>query len=518
MSVLDRLKQSPAVVTDGVQPTSTPSRPDVNPTTGREYQRRQAIASTAHPWVDLEVQKPIGVDIKLGEQGAQRIELMQQVWENIARNISSQHLDLHDRLSSDRYGRAAIYPVALGFVALRLALAVSAKRFRQFSLGTVLRVWGITALNTLNTTVIADITTTRQRGFGVNFQFFTYLILPWVLAFIVSDIRRAKKIEAALFQRPRMTISEAAPAIDLGGLMIIIFAFAFILIILSLATLQPQGFKTPWIIALIVLGGVLLLGLPVYEKYIPEQPFVPWDWLKHRSIGLAILLYFSDYMAAAASHNFIYNWALIAHNFTIVQAVNLSYISSVIVFGKGMLFGLVMWKMKQYKWWIMGGANHPNYWIWCHVPRMNCQPKQTRAVHRAASSFHRGLGNGIVQTGGYVAAVVNAPHRAIYTNTFRDELAKALGDNSTPELIDALFNSITSTLIPTWGTFDKVTSYFFIAAMAIIVPCFPTICDGQNLIGENGTLDGKIDLMHRAATADGHPSVPEVNAETKEVK
>lgn len=80
--------------------------------------------------------------------------------------------------SSDLYGRAAIYPVALGFVTLGLVLAASAKGFGQFSLGTVLRVWGITALNTLNTTVIADITTTRQRGFGVNFQFFPYLVLP----------------------------------------------------------------------------------------------------------------------------------------------------------------------------------------------------------------------------------------------------------------------------------------------------------------------------------------------------
>lgn len=262
-------------------------------------------------------------------------------------------------------------------------------------------------------------------------------------------------------------------------------------------------------------------------------------------------------MAAAASHNFIYNWALIAHNFTIVQAVNLSYISSVMVFCTGMLFGLVMWKTKQYKWWIMGGAviRIIGYGVMFRVRTANPSKVELFIVQ-----LIQGLGNGIVQTGGYVAAVVNVPHSktaqmaslvvmigtlggaigtaisgAIYTNTFREELAKALGDNSTPELIDALFNSITSTLIPAWGTvernaintaFDKVTSYFFIAAMAIIVPCFPiiwylpnqTLNDSQNLIEENGILGGKIDLMHRTVTAEGQSSVQGETKETKEVK
>lgn len=79
MSVLDRLKQFPAVVTDGVKPTFTTSGSDINPTTGGEKSEKTAYDIDSMD-VDLEAQKPIGVDIKLGEKGAQRIELMQQVW------------------------------------------------------------------------------------------------------------------------------------------------------------------------------------------------------------------------------------------------------------------------------------------------------------------------------------------------------------------------------------------------------------------------------------------------------
>jgi hypothetical protein len=41
------------------------------------------------------------------------------------------------------------------------------------------------------------------------------------------------------------------------------------------------------------------------------------------------------------------------------------------------------------------------------------------------------------------------------TGTFREELAIALGDRSTPELVEALFNTIT-TLVPEWGTPERI--------------------------------------------------------------
>lgn len=92
----------------------------------------------------------------------------------------------------------------------------------------------------------------------------------------------------------------------------------------------------------------------------------------------------------------------------------------------------------------------------------------------------QGVGDGIVQTGGYVAASINVPHKetaqmtalivmigmlgssvgnsiggAIYTGTFREQLALQLGDSGTPELIDGLFNSI-SLVLPEWGTPDRI--------------------------------------------------------------
>jgi MFS family permease len=257
-----------------------------------------------------------------------------------------------------------------------------------------------------------------------------------------------------------------------------IVGLAFILLPLSLAALQPHGYRTPWVPTLMAIGGLLLIvALPLYESKVAAHPFFPIRYLKHKTICLAFLLYFTDYMAAEASHAYLYNWALIAQGFTIVQATNLSYINGTMTFAAGMVFGAIMWRTKTYKWWIVGGLviRIIGYGVMFRI----------RTGHPTLAELFivqliQGLGDGIVQTGGYVAATVNVPHRetaqmaalivmvgmlgsaigdaisgAIYTGTFREQLAAQLGDNATPEVIDALFNSIT-TLIPDWGTPDRI--------------------------------------------------------------
>lgn len=458
---------------------------------------------------------------------------------------------------SDIFGRGEMYPVATLFVVIGYILAASANGFSAFAAGTILRAVGLTGINSINTIIIADTTTARQRGFGVNFQFFPYLVLPWVAAEIISSVvspggvgwkwgvgiigiifpfatipiiavtfifaRRAKKIEASLTEgaiagntaavddeavahvaaKPKVTPYSLASNIDLGGLLIMIVSLAFILIPLSLAALQTNGYKTPWVIALIVIGGLgLLIGFPVYENYVAVHPIFPLRYVKHRAIGIAFLLYFTDYMAAAASHGYLYNWAIIAQNLTVVQATDLSYINGVFTFFSGMAFGLIMWKTRSFKWWLLLGLviRIIGYGVMFRIRTEHPSLGELIVVQ-----ILQGLGDGIVQTGGYISATINVPHKetaqavalivtigmlgssvgsaisgAIYTSTFPTELRKYLGDAATPEPISNIINSIDAD-IPAWGTplrtgisnaYNQVTSYFFIAAMVIIAPSF----------------------------------------------
>lgn len=297
--------------------------------------------------------------------------------------------------------------------------------------------------------------------------------------------RRAKKLEAQLVPaKPKPTFLAVCSALDLGGLLIAIVSLAFILVPLSLAALQPQGYRTPWIIALFVLGPIgVLVVLPLYESRVAANPFFPSRYLRNRAIALAFALYFLDFMAASASHGYLYNWALIAQNMSVLQATYLGYMNGVTITFVGLVFGLVMWRTRRYKWWIMAGCavRLVGYGLMFRI-REEAGPAYAELY---LAQVVQGVGDGLVQTGGFVAATVNVPHGeaaqmvaltvlvgmlgssvgtaiagAIYTGTFREELRKELGAvlgagaAVVPELVELVFNSITGE-IPAWGTVER---------------------------------------------------------------
>lgn len=85
---------------------------------------------------------------------------------------------------SDIYGRGEIYPVALALTTIGIVISASAKDFATLAAGALIRVMGTTAINSMNNVIMTDFTTTRQRAFGVSFQFWPFLILPWVSGYM----------------------------------------------------------------------------------------------------------------------------------------------------------------------------------------------------------------------------------------------------------------------------------------------------------------------------------------------
>lgn len=294
--------------------------------------------------------------------------------------------------------------------------------------------------------------------------------------------RRAKALGAQLTapSRPRPTTREVCSALDLGGLSLAIVSLGFILVPLSLAALQPQGYRTPWIIALFVLGPLgLLIALPLYESHVAATPFFPGHYLRNRPIALAFALYFLDFMAAAASHSYLYNWALIAQNMTPLQAVYLSYTNGVTIVFVGLVFGWMLWRTRRFKWPMMAGCavRLLGYGLMFRVRAPRTSPSYAELF---VVQCVQGLGDGLVQTGAFVVTTANVPHAeaaqmtaltvlvgilgqsvgdaisgAVYTGTFRSELRRELGSLGTPEMVETVFNSITGA-IPAWGTVERM--------------------------------------------------------------
>lgn len=318
-------------------------------------------------------------------------------------------------------------------------------------------------------------------GIGIDAIIYPIGVASVTIVILVLQ-RRAKKLDAqrASPSKARPTIGEVCSALDLGGLSIAIISLAFILVPLSLAALQPQGFRTPWIIALFVLGPLgLLVALPLYESRVATTPFFPARYLRNRPIALAFALYFLDFMAAAAAHSYLYNWALVAQNMSPLQAIYLYYTNGCTVVVVGIVFGLVLWRTRRFKWPLMGGCvvRLLGYGLMFRVREETSPPAYAELF---VVQCIQGLGDGLVQTAAFVVTTSNVPHAetaqmtaltvlvgilgqsvgvaisgAIYTNTFRSELRKELGSAATPELVGTVFNSITG-VVPDWGTVERI--------------------------------------------------------------
>lgn len=69
-----------------------------------------------------------------------------------------------------------------------------------------------------------------------------------------------------------------------------IAGFSLILTPLNIATRAPNGWATGYIIAMIVVGVVCLTLFAVWEKWFAKVPYIPFRYLKDRTILGACLL------------------------------------------------------------------------------------------------------------------------------------------------------------------------------------------------------------------------------------
>lgn len=68
------------------------------------------------------------------------------------------------------------------------------------------------------------------------------------------------------------------------GMLLILAGFGLILISLNIATRAPKGWASDYIIAMIVVGVVCLVMFGLWEKYLTKVPFIPYRFLKDRTI------------------------------------------------------------------------------------------------------------------------------------------------------------------------------------------------------------------------------------------
>ncbi|OLN88187.1 Siderophore iron transporter 3-like protein 1 [Colletotrichum chlorophyti] len=409
---------------------------------------------------------------------------------------------------SNVIGRGQTYMTAISFYVVGYILMASSTTFNAYAAGAVFYAIGQSGTNIMNDIVIADITTARWRGFAISFSFFPFLVTPWAAAFIVDDVvkpggigwrwgigmfailmpsssafivstllfyqRKAKKMGFTPTQKTNFY--NFCSQIDLGGSVLLCAGFALVLMPLTLAAGSPSAWRTPYIIALIVVGVFVLIALPVYEKFAAKNPIMPTRYFRNRTIDLCLILVASDSIGFSCTHTYLYSWSTIARGFTARDATFFQYTNGVMQCVMGIVAGLAMAYTRRYKWLLIFGAT-------IRLVGYGVMLRLRGADNSVAELFIvqviQGLGSGIMQLSILVPAQVVVPHRempqitalvicfsiigssiggciagGIYTNTFKPTLYRYLGDGASPQLVDSLFDSIVGTA-PPWGSQER---------------------------------------------------------------
>lgn len=116
--------------------------------------------------------------------------------------------------------------------------------------------------------------------------------MPFGSSFIIGTLlyyqRKAKKMGVLVSQK--MTLHEFCSEIDLGGMLLFVGGLACLLLPLTFAAQLPEGWRSPWIIALLVIGIALLVCLGFYEKYVAVYPVMPPSYFKNLTISVSLLM------------------------------------------------------------------------------------------------------------------------------------------------------------------------------------------------------------------------------------
>ena len=168
------------------------------------------------------------------------------------------------------------------------------------------------------------------RGIGWRWGIGMFAILmPLGAGTIIGTLiyyqHMAKKSRLILLRKT--TIWTFCSDIDLGGIALFVAGFALLLLPITIAGSLQDGWSTPWIPALIVVGFLLSMTLLVYEKFVAANPMMPVFYFKDATIVLSILMIAVDSLGFSATHTYLYAWAMISHNMSVRVATFYMYVT-----------------------------------------------------------------------------------------------------------------------------------------------------------------------------------------------
>ena len=477
---------------------------------------------------------------------------------------------------ADVFGRVELILVSCFFYVLGTIVEAVANDVVTLAAGTAIYQIGYTIVILLVEVIIADITSTRSRlffsyipalpflintwvsgniseavlgattwrwGFGMWCIIYPVCTLPLIISLMVVS-RRAKK--RGLLDSYKSSFEMLGMRnfflklfwlLDVVGIVLLLAMFALILVPFTLA----GGIQSEWasakVLAPLIIGVACIPAFIVWELKAPH-PIIPFRLMKDRSVWAPVMIAIMLNFAWTMQGDYLYSVLIVAFDFSITEATRVSSLysfSSVVV---GPLLGLVVFKVRRLKYFIVFGTMLFMVAFGLLIRFRGSTGDESGKVGVIAAQVVLGIAGGMfpypaqaslqvylqhenlaVMTGVYLAmynigsALGNTVSGAIWTQTLPGFLAKQIDD---PDLVTEAygmpFDFVAEYAMGTPERIGIVTAYrqvqrlLAIAGLCLCVPLIgfalalrnPKLDNNQTLAKElESDTDGEVDVEPR---------------------
>ena len=134
---------------------------------------------------------------------------------------------------------------------------------------------------------------TWRWGYGAYAIIVPAMCAP-VIAIFAIQLQRAKKAGNYVKTRSERTILQSiwhwVIELDVAGIILVVAGFSLFLLPFSLSTYQADGWSSPTVIVMLVIGLLCLIAFPFFERYIAPKSFIPYYMFKDRTVLAACFM------------------------------------------------------------------------------------------------------------------------------------------------------------------------------------------------------------------------------------
>ncbi|KAI0194406.1 siderophore iron transporter-like protein [Xylaria flabelliformis] len=210
-------------------------------------------------------------------------------------------------------------------------------------------------------------TSSWRWAYGIWAIILPVVFLPLALTLFLNG-RRAKRLapppekhmsEGGPFTAVKKVVANIWYSLDIGGILLLSASFSLILIPLTLTKTTPGGWQSPTIIALIVVGGVLLIAFPFWEssKKLAPHPLIPLELLKSRTFCAGCAIGFFYFLVFYLSvQPYFYSYLLVVQHQSVPAAGHITQTFSFTSTVTSIVVSLLIKYTRHYKYFVTSGS------------------------------------------------------------------------------------------------------------------------------------------------------------------